>query len=166
MSSDEITAEGYGVDSRVHCHVRSGKFTFYKSELDKDEFLSLIWHEIDASRLLTPPRQPRTILDVAKRVIQNHTFQSLSRNQRLSRNQHDPGWFSTCCEIESCFDYGRFGAMGLVLANEGERNQSPSGTYYIYDGNHKSLVLGKLLLEDKIKYIPVKAFLIHPRPSD
>ena len=149
--------------SRIQCY--DSNRTYYKSKLDRGEFLSLIWHEIDASRLLTPWKKSRMIQDVAGRVVtEKHTFQLLSTNLGLTCDLHDPIWFRPCYKIDSEFDYDRFGIIWLVLANKGERDQSPPGTYYIYDGCHRSLVLGKRLLEGE-EYHSVKAILICPRPD-
>ena len=154
-------------DPRVQSCKKDRKF--YKSKLSRCEFLSLIWHEIDASRLLTPKNESRTVKDVAKRMIEKrYTFQSLSRNQGLPLNQHDPEWFHKCCSIDSDFDYNRFGKIWLVIANDDEKCKAPpSAKFYIYDGCHRSLVLGKRLLTGESKYEQqVKAILITPRPSN
>ena len=94
----------------------------------------------------------------------SHTFESLSKDQELPSNQHDPGWFRQCIKIYNEFTYDKFGTMWLVLAKPNELTQSPSGIYYIHDGCHRSLVLGKLLREGE-DYCPVKAILIYPRPD-
>ncbi len=160
--ADTITS-----DSRVKFYENDRKY--YKSKLSRCEFLSLIWHEIDESRLLTPKNESRTVKDVAKRMIEKrYTFQSLSRNQGLPLNQHDPEWFHKCCALDSDFDYNRFGTIWLVIANDDEKSKAlPSAKFYIYDGCHRSLVLGKRLLTGESKYEQqVKAILITPRPSN
>ena len=65
MSPDEVKNE-INDNSRVQCY--DSNRTYYQSKLDKGEFLSLIWHEIDASRLLTPKNKSRTVQDVAQRM--------------------------------------------------------------------------------------------------
>lgn len=162
-----IIPEGHTSKTRVQCYEKDKKY--YKSKLSRCEFLSLIWHEIDASRLLTPKNESRTVRDVADRMIEKgYTFQSLSRNLCLPDDQHDPKWFRECCAIDRHFDYNRFGTICLVIANSNEKNNAPaSAKFYIYDGCHRSLVLGKRLLTGESKYEQqVKVILICPRPKD
>lgn len=176
MSREEVEAEIKGkcckISRRVRRTVKSGNHKFYKAELNEDEFLLLIWHKIDDSRLLTPENESRTVRDVAKRMLDNgYTFQSLSRNLGLPKDMHKPKWFRICRKIEKNFDYNRFYAMWLVMADDDEKCKAPpSAKYYIYDGAHRSVVLGKLLQEReqerKIEYRRVKAILIIPRPQD
>ena len=169
MSPEELNAVIFAKDrkpdGRVCRLVISGGYRFYRleSDLTKNEFLSLIWHEINDSRVLTPENESRTVLDVAQRMEEgNHTFESLSQYPSEPINQHDPCWFCRCVKIYNKFTYNKFGAMWLKEPKPDERKQSPSGTYYIYDGCHRSLVLGKRLLEGE-KYDPVKAILIDPK---
>ena len=171
MSREEVEAEIKGkcckINRRVRRAVKSGKPNFYKSELNEDEFMLLIWHKIDDSRLLTPDKAPRTVRDVAKRVIEKYDFHLLSRKLGLPLNMHKPKWFRKCRKIEKAFCYDKFYAMWLVMADEDEKYKAPpSAQYYIYDGCHRSLVLGKLLLEEKIEYRPVEAILINPKPEE
>ena len=152
---------------RVKCYKKDKKY--YMSKLSRCEFLSLIWHEIDASRLLTPKNESRTVRDVAERMIEKrYTFQSLKRNLCLPRNQHDPEWFHGCWEIDRNFDFDKFRPIWLVIANDDEKKKAPpSAKFYIYDGCHRSLVLGKRLLTGESKYEQqVKVILITPRPSN
>ena len=163
ISRGEVEA-AVDADSRVQRYEKSRKY--YQSELDECQFLSLIWHKINDSRLLTPENESRMVQDAAERMIERHTFQSLSRDQGFPLNQHKPKWFCKCCEIDSDFDYNRFGTIWLVIAGDNEKYKAlPSAKYYTHDGCHRSLVLAKRLLKEKIKYQPVKAILINPRPK-
>ncbi len=162
-----IIPEGHTSKTRVQCYEKDKKY--YKSKLSRCEFLSLIWHEIDASRLLTPKNESRAVRDVAERMIEKgFTFQSLSRNQDLPLNEHDPEWFHKCWVIDRDFDFDKFRPIWLVIANGDEKNNAPpSAKFYIYDGCHRSLVLGKRLLTGESKYEQqVKVILISPRPKD
>ena len=144
---------------RVRRYYRCQKY--YEAELDKEEFLSVIWLKIDGTHLLTAEDGSRTIRDVAKRVIECHPFESLCQYQGLPIIDHDPNWFGKCYKIESDgFDYAKFGTIWLRGATDFERGKSPPGKYHIHEGAHRSLVLGKLLREGKIEYQPVKAILI------
>ena len=164
MSREEVEA-AIDADSRVQCYDSNRKY--YKAKLlDECQFLSLIWHKIDDSRLLTPEKSPRTVRDVAKRM-EGRNFKSLSRFPWLPRRKYKAKWFRKCRKIEKAFCYDKFYAMWLVMADEDEKYKAPpSAQYYIYDGCHRSLVLGKLLLEEKIEYRPVEAILINPKPEE
>ena len=148
-----INAKGREPGDRVCRLVVNGDYSFYKAESDltKDEFLSLIWHAIDASRVLTPDNESRTVWDVAKRMKDgNHTFESLSRYPSEPINQHDPCWFCPCIKIYNDFTYNKFGAMWLVKANDERKHKAPpSAKYYIYDGCHRSWYWGNACWKEK-----------------
>ena len=129
---------------------------YYEAELDKKEFLSVIF--LDSKKdtgFLTDDYDTRTIRDVAERMITGgHTFQSLVEKHKLP-------WYDKCRKIENDrFDYAKFGTIWLRGATEYERCKSPPGKYHIHEGAHRSLVLGKLLREEKEEYCPVRAILI------
>ena len=162
-SLDERAKNGYHVDSRLSREVLSGTLFSIVFE-DQDSFLSLIWQEIDDSRLLTPLGQSRTLKDVATRFIEaQYTFSILAGEMGLSLDQHKPSWFQKCVPIADSFCYRAFGCIAVVLATDGERSKSPSGTFYIFDGVHKTLVLSTLLLTKKIDFQPIEAILLTPR---
>ncbi len=83
----------------------------------------------------------------------------------LPREQHHPEWFEKCIAIDEAFDYSRFGFLALAHATESERKQSPRGTFYIYDGVHRTLVLAKRLLSRETNFQLLTALLIVPRPT-
>ena len=168
ISKDEVNKylncrknRGLHIDSRLMDAIKKDK-CFYLIELnDEESFLSLIWHEIDASRLLTPKGESRCLQDVANRFNKrNYTFEKLSESMNLSANQHDPHWFEACIPINNNFEYENFGWIVIQEANENEMKQSPCGTFYIYDGAHKSLVLATKLKEKEIEYKKIEALLI------
>jgi hypothetical protein len=159
----ERVASGHHVDSRLLSEIRSGQIFSITFE-DQDSFLSLIWQEIDDSRLLTPEHEPRTLKDVAMRLIHaKHTIDRLGSEIGLPPRQHNPAWFQKCIPIANSFSYEAFGSIALVPANDSERAQSPSGTFYIYDGLHKTLVLSALLLRGLVSFQPLEAILLTPR---
>jgi hypothetical protein len=156
-------ALGDHVDARLWREIEApGRI--YKLTLETaDEFLLLIWQEADSARFLTPPAHPRTLRDVAERLLQSgHSFEALVTNLGMPRSEHQPEWFRPCVEIDRQFDMTRFGWVVLTPATAGERNQSPTGTYYIFDGIHKTLVLATRLLQGT-PYQPVEALLLTPR---
>jgi hypothetical protein len=156
---------GYHVDNRLLTEVeRSDGEQFLIRLEDEDSFLSLIWQESDPARLLTPPGQPRTLRDVARRMIERgYTFEALNRDLGRSRAEHHPEWFEPCVHINRSFDYAKFGWVAVVAANDGERSQSPRGTFYIFDGVHKTLVLAARLLRGETCYQAVEALYLVPR---
>jgi hypothetical protein len=133
---------------------------------DKSGFLSLIWHQIDESRFLTPSNEPRTLQHVGDRFLNGrHTFQKLSDTHQTEPRERDPKWFRRCAEIVSAeFCYCKFGCPILGLPTADEEEQSPAGTFYILDGAHRTLVLATKLLEGEIEFSPVQALLLLPRP--
>jgi hypothetical protein len=155
---------GHHVDSRLLREIdREGELFLLRLE-DDACFLSLIWQESDPARLLTPGGTPRTLRDVVLRFRQaEYTFESLTQPRGLPREQHHPEWFRPCVEIDRGFDFDKFGWVALVAANDGERSQSPHGTFYLYDGTHKTLVLAKRLLAGETAYQPIDALYLVPR---
>jgi hypothetical protein len=159
--------KGNHIDERLFRAVDKSENMFLITLKDSEYFLSLIWQEIDDSRLLTPKGESRILHDVAKRMLENYwTFEKLSSNLGLTKKQHNPKWFETCIEIDRDFDVDRFGWVTVVPANYNERNQSPKGKFYIYDGTHKTIVLSKRLLKKETEFQPIEALYILPRPLD
>jgi len=161
---DARQREGHHVDSRLLAEVNNpGEMYLLRLE-DEDSFLSLIWQEADPARLLTPRGMPRTMRDVACRLLEGgHTFDTLSSDLGLNRNQHRSEWFEPCRQIDRAFDYSQFGWLVVVPACDSERNQSPSGSLYLFDGMHKSLVLAKRLICRETPYQVIEALYLLPR---
>jgi hypothetical protein len=154
---------GLKIDNRLLNEIEKGDLYLILLE-DEHSFLSLIWHAIDDSRLLTPQGQPRTLRDVAQRIKDNHySFKDLSSDLGFNSDQHNPGWFEECKRIDDNFDINKFGWIALTPATEDELRSSPTGTFYIYDGTHKSLVLAKRLLDKSIDFEPLDCLLLIPR---
>ena len=161
----ERKTRGHHVDERVLGRIDTAKSMFSLSLDDADAFFSLIWQESDPARLLTPSGQPRTLRDVAERLVQKYSFAQLCTTLGLPPTQHDPDWFRTCLTIEESFSYEALGVVSLLPSNDPEQRQSQTGTFYIFDGVHKTLVLATLLLRNLIPYQPVNALLFVPRNS-
>jgi hypothetical protein len=161
---NEQKEKGFHVDSRLLEEVKKDGRYFIIDLKDKESFLSLIWQESDPGRLLTPRNQTRCLSDVGKRFIDNnYTFEKLSEPMGLSSTLHDPEWFRKCNNINDKFDFNHFGLLAIVPSTDGERQQSAHGTFYIYDGMHKSLVLTIKLLKEEIEYQNIQALLMIPR---
>jgi hypothetical protein len=155
---------GFHVDSRLLGEVnKNGQLYVFNLE-DEESFLSLIWQESDPARLLTPRGEPRTLNDVGGRLLSNqHTFEALSKEIGLPRTQHQPEWFTKCLQIDANFDFNMFGWVTLVSPTDKERSQSPEGSFYVFDGIHKTLVLTKRLLKHETCFQPVQALFLVPR---
>lgn len=152
------------VDPRLIDAVKAPGNLYLLTLNDAQSFLSLIWQEIDPTRLLTPRGQPRTLLDVAGRMVKNKwTFSSLCRPMGLMPTCHDPAAFESFEKLNTGFDINKFDFIAVTPATDSEKLQSPSGTYYIYDGVHKSLVLAYRILNGQSIYQPVEALLMTPR---
>jgi hypothetical protein len=164
-STDAIALlEQFHVDARVYEELEKDGSIFLIEIENQELFFSLIWHEIEASRLLTPPGKSRTLEDVGGRFSENgHTFSQLATNFGKLPTEHNPNWFSGLEEMDNNFDYDKFGYIILTSATSEESKQSPKGSFYIYDGSHKSLVLAKKLKNGEIAFRPIKCFLLLPR---
>lgn len=154
---------GDHVDSRLLKELTSeGQLYLFRID-DEGTFLSLIWQESHPSRLLTPNGQPRTLRDVGERLIRGYTFESLTKPLGLPPSQHDPKWFERCVRIDAAFDFNQFGCIAVVAANDKERKQSPSGSFYLFDGMHRTLVLAKRLLKKETTFQGIEVLYLVPR---
>lgn len=156
---------GEHVSRRLFTAIRDSQAVYVFPLNDEESFLSLIWQEIDATRLLTPADEPRTLKEIGSRMQAWHGFSQLASALDLPKNQHDPAWFERCIPIDTAFDYTRFGWISVAHPTDGERRQSPRGSFYIYDGVHRALVLAKRLFAQETDFQPLTALLIVPRPT-
>lgn len=118
-----------------------------------DDFLSLVWQSIPEARPLVPVNQPRTLRDCAAR-LSPYGWQF----DRLVQEGHN--WFQACADIDEGFDYRKLGCIAIQVCLPQEKRETPAGTYYIYDGVHRSIVLAKRLLRREVGYKPLEALLI------
>lgn len=159
-----VLGDRHHFDSRLLRELeREGQLYLFRIE-DEATFLSLIWQESDPARLLTPNGRPRTLRDVGERLIgAGYTFESLAKSQGQLRSQHDPQWFEPCVRIDAAFDFTQFGCIAVVAANDGERTQSPCGSFYLFDGMHRTLVLAKRILKRETAFQGIEALYLVPR---
>jgi len=150
--------EGFNVDTRLLREVQGPGQMYVLSLPDTTAFFGLVWQSINDARPLVPLGQPRTLRDCASRLA---AFEW--RFDKLVEAGYP--WFRKCVEIDSVFDYSNFSWMALTPCNSSELQETPVGTYYIYDGVHKSIVLAKKLLKSEIKYRPLEALFLTPRRS-
>ena len=66
-------------------------------------------------------------------------------------------------EIDVAFDYTKFGLIVLTPMVNSEKSETPQGTFYIFDGVHKTIVLAKKLLRKEIEFEDVEVLLLSPR---
>ncbi len=157
-------ARGHHVDPRLMKEVQAPGDLFLLTAEDEVSFLSLTWQEIDPTRLLTPGGQPRTLKDVAERMIRNSwTFAILAAPMGLPPTQHNPDAFVRFRERDATFSFSELDLVAIMPTNDAERRQSPDGTFYIYDGVCRTLVLAYKLLNRQINYQPVELLLLTPR---
>jgi hypothetical protein len=157
-------AIGHHVDDRLIQAVKAPGSLFLFTLEDEKSFLSLIWQEISPTRLLTPWGQPRILCEVAGRMIEHSwTFSSLARPMGLMPTHHDPAAFESFEVLDARFDISKFDFIAVTPANDSEKRQSPSGTYYIYDGVHRALVLAHRVLSRQSNYQPIEVLLMTPR---
>lgn len=151
-------AAGLHVDSRLIRQVQAPGQMYALSLPDAAAFLALIWQSTNDTRPLAPVQQPRTLIGCASRLAAfEWRFENLA--------QAGYPWFGKCETIDTDFDRSSFGQLALTPCTVSERHASPGGTYYIYDGVHKSIVLAKKLFRREIEYEPVEALLLTPRRS-
>ncbi len=161
-----IKADRHHLYRKVEDHLGHARELYEVHLLDTERYLSLVWPDRDGSRLLTPPDEPRTLGDVAKRLLLNDwTFELLSEDMGLPIEEHDPDRFTKARYIDGLFDYTRFDTLILAPITAEEEAQSPAGNFYIYDGKHRALVLAKRLVADEETYRKVPALLMIPRPA-
>ena len=123
----------------------------------EDDFLSLIWQEIDATRFLTPHSLPRTVRDVALRLIEDgRSFDALCEAQP---HQLDPEAFVSFRDMGP-FRWDKVGELVLRFAQPEEAAQSPAGTFYVHDEVHRSLLLALGVLQGTTDFQPITASLI------
>lgn len=155
---DTRKKEGHHVDERVNEAINAAHKLILLTLVDTESFYSLIWQDIPKTKFLTPPGNPRTLHDVAQRLVGLKTTFN-----KLCADSSD--WFVKCQEIDAKFSYSHLGWVIIVEPNNREKEQTPKGTYYIYDGVHKTLVLAKRLILGETFYRPVETLLILPRPK-
>jgi hypothetical protein len=156
--------EGYRGDVRVISALNRDQTCCFLLRLeDETSFLSLIWHDVPESRVLSA-NQSLLLGDVARRLIdRGWTFEKLVK--REIGGDYSPDYFAGCAHLDREFKFSEFGWPTLVLPNETERRRCPTGSFYLMDGTHRTLVLARKILLKEIEYEPVEGLLLLPRPN-
>jgi len=157
-------AEGYRGDARVITALNRERTSCLVVRLeDERSFLSLIWHDVPESRVLSA-NQSLVLGDVARRMIDRDWIFEKLANREIG-GDYSPDYFADCARIDREFQFSKFGWPTLVLPNETERNRAAAGSLYLMDGTHRTLVLARKLLLREIEYEPVEGLLLLPRPG-
>jgi hypothetical protein len=147
---------GLHVDRRLQHEIhRPGRLSMITLEA-ADEFFSLVWQAIPDTGAIAPAGQPRSIFDCGSRLA---SFSWSFRALVMDGHQ----WFQKCIDIDEGFDSGKFGLIAITPLLADEQRVTPHGTYYVYDGVHKSIVLAKKLLRREMEYRPIEVLLLEPR---
>lgn len=139
------------------------------------DFLASIWHEVCDTRILTPHREPRSLMHVMDRmVLAGVTFADLAdpaqvssvhqrfRQAGLPPTRYKPDWFVRCDDVYQSFSQQCLGKFLIRDARDGEDTQTPGSTLYIWDGSHRSLVYAYRVLVDGEPYVPVECVWMNP----
>lgn len=147
-------------------HKRKIEDAEYKEiHLDEAQFCNLVFMEANnyvwlvndcLVRKLTPPGESRRLRDVVRRI--EDEYGRGSPIEIFKRLSGDEPWFDDCFFMSARFDERLLGKLKIRDLNEQEKKDSPKGSYYLEDGNHRALVYLVFLCFGVIKeYKPVRA---------
>ena len=107
---------------------------------------------------LTPAGEPRTLKVVVERILAEYRYDlPIKIFKHLSE---DEPWFKGCFIVSARFDPRLFGELKIRPLDMEEKRDSPDGSFYLEDGNHRALVYAVFLRLNIIKrYKPVKAIV-------
>ena len=151
-------------DTRFQEQLRQGEH--FGLHLDQHSFMSLVWLEGNVNRTLTKDTD-RTLFDAVRNLLAKEwTFELLADQHRRVEGQYEPEWFGGCvgaCREILAGELRGLGVLGLTVLNSSECERSPTGSFYIYDGNHRSIAYAYLVETGKVKFESVPAILMTPR---
>ena len=115
--------------------------------LDETQFRNLVFMETNPTvwddnrelvNKLTPEGEPRTLKAVAERILTAYPYDlPIKIFKHLSE---DEPWFDGCFIMSARFDYRLLGELKIRRLTEEEKKDSPCGSFYLEDGNHRALV--------------------------
>jgi hypothetical protein len=134
------------------------------------DFWSLIWQSVELTRFLTPVGACRTLRCVVDRLTMlGVTLDELARPDVRPDIVRSPAWFRSCALLEHRFDWDRFPGDGsdqhslkVRSANDVERAECPTGTWYVLEGVHRMLAAAVLLDRGLISWRPFSARRCEP----
>lgn len=106
---------------------------------------------------LTPDGESRTLQDVVNRIVAEYRYDSpIEIFKHLSEKEP---WFDGCFIASARFDYRLLGELKIRRLTEEEKKDSPCGSFYLEDGNHRALVYLVFLCLGAEEYKPVRAIV-------
>lgn len=161
---EQEQTQGHPGDSRVtNALSQTDTKSFIVRFEDQESFFSLIWHNVDASRILSE-NGSLLVGDVAQRMLdKGWTIEKLAEKE--IQGKYDPNYFRECLQIDREFNFSEFRLPTLVHPADSEKQRNPTGVFYLMDGTHRCLVLAKKLLLKEVEFQPVEGLLLVPRPT-
>jgi hypothetical protein len=133
--------------------------------LNRETFLNIEFPEMGVSRVLTPLGESRTLLDVVNRMKSSGLgFASFCDSSVNTSESYDPRWFEECKRIYNNFEYSKVCSVFVHGLSESSLRQSPTATFGIFDGTHRSLVLAYKLIVENFEFQDIRAFVL-PSPD-
>ena len=107
---------------------------------------------------LTPEGELRTLKSVVERILTEYRYDLPI--QIFKHLYRDEPWFEGCFIVSARFDPRLFGELKIRPLDMEEKRDSPDGSFYLEDGNHRALVYAVFLRLNIIKqYKPVRAII-------
>ena len=107
---------------------------------------------------LTPKDKPCTLRSVVDRIMAEYPYDHPIKI--FKHMSEDEPWFDGCFIMGARFDYRLLGELKIRPLDMEEKRDSPDGSFYLEDGNHRALVYAVFLrLGTIIKYKPVRAIV-------
>ena len=147
-------------------------YEFTKLKLSEEEFFNLVFMNASPS-WKSRPEAHRFLLsicglplkEVVKKVVEEASYNGsdpteVFRNIDVVTESSNKPWFERHVRISECFDKDRMGELwirNLSNYSGGERENCPTGSFYIDDGNHRALVYAMHVKLGKMEYSPVDA---------
>ena len=147
-------------------------YEFTKLELSEEEFFNLVfmnappaWEDRPEKHkfLLSICRVP--LKEVVKKVVKESSYNGddpteVFKNIDVVTESSSKPWFERHVRISQCFDKDRMGELwirNLSNYSGGEREECPTGSFYVEDGNHRALVYAMYIACGRMEYSPVDA---------
>ena len=141
----------------------------FRMTLDHPEAVySLIMDSSRESRVICPNycfgllHRSYTLKEVVTLMLsKSMTFDDLAKSG--IKGEYKPNWFRRFEPVMQDFDFGKVTPLLLMMANNRKRKHSPTGSFHIIDGRHRSLAYSYLSLSGKLtEFRPFDAILVLP----
>lgn len=147
-------------------------YEFTQLELSEDEFFNLVFMNAPGT-WKNKPEEHKFLLSICKvplkavveKVIAESSYSGhdptkVFKNIDVVAESEDKPWFEHHANISRGFDKDRMGELwirNLSNYSGGEREECPTGSFYVEDGNHRALVYAMYIKFGKMDYSPVEA---------